>query len=144
MQHRHDMSDEVWDKIKEKLPGSDGHTGRPAVDNRKFIDAVMWILRTGSPWRDLPKEYGDWKNTHRRFCRWRDKCIWENILEVVSGDPDYQWMMLDSTYIECHQHSSGANGGPTARYIWPWMRLVCRSEPLLQMVPQMIAQRLSS
>ena len=54
-----------------------GKRGRPAKDNRLFLNAVFWILRTGAPWRDLPPDYGGWKNTHRRFCRWRDRGVWE-------------------------------------------------------------------
>ena len=69
MLHRHDISD---DMIKDILPGTNGNIGRPAKDTRQFINAVLWIIRTGAPWRDLPAEYGDWKNTNRRFCRWRD------------------------------------------------------------------------
>lgn len=114
MLHRHDISDKLRAKIEKNLPGSEGHTGRPAEDNRKFIDAVFWILRTGAPWRDLPPEYGDWKNTHRRFCRWRDKGIWEKILEMVTEDADTEWIMIDSTYCKCHQHASGARGGNQA------------------------------
>ncbi|MBQ9335309.1 MAG: transposase [Alphaproteobacteria bacterium] len=83
MVHRHDISDEIWNKINVNLPGSMEHTGRNGVDNRRFINAVFWILRTGAPWRDLPKEYGDWKNTHRRFTRCRDRGIWEKILQSV-------------------------------------------------------------
>ena len=73
---RHDMIDVVWERLRPHLPGGEGKRGRPAHDNRRFIDAVCWILRTGAPWRDLPPDYGDWKNTHRRFCRWRDRGVW--------------------------------------------------------------------
>ena len=73
--HRHDISDELWDILKPHLPGRKGVRGVTARDNRLFINAVFWILRTGSPWRDLPPDLGDWKNTHRRFCRWRDKGV---------------------------------------------------------------------
>jgi hypothetical protein len=95
---------------------------------------------------------GDWKDTQRRFSRWRDNGIWEKLLEVVSGDPDYTWLMIDATFVKCHQHSAGAiggneemsisKGGSTARYTWPWMRMVCRAELLLQMVLQLIVQGL--
>jgi len=68
---RHGMTDAVWERLRPHLPGGKGKQGRPAHDNRRFIDAVCWILRTGAPWRDLPPDYGDWKNTHRRFRRWR-------------------------------------------------------------------------
>jgi transposase len=150
-QHRHDISDEVWAKIESYLPGTPGKLGRNAKDNRKFINAVMWILRTGAPWRDLPPSYGDWKNTHRRFSRWRDKGVWEYLLEVVIDEPDLEWLMIDASHIKVHPHAAGAvggnqdmersKGGSIQRYIWPWMRMVCRSELLLQMVPRLIAHR---
>lgn len=152
MHHRHDISDNLWERIKEKLPGSEGKRGKPSKNNRRFINAVFWILRTGAPWRDLPPDYGDWKNTHRRFCRWRDSGVWEHILEVVCVEPDCEWIMVDATFVKCHIHAAGARGGnqemsvskggSTVRCIWPWMRMVCRSEQLLQMVPPQIVQNL--
>ena len=71
--HRHDISDHAWSLLAPLLPGRGGAWGGRAKDNRLFVNAIFWILRTGSPWRDLPSEYGGWKNTHRRFCRWRGK-----------------------------------------------------------------------
>ena len=82
---RHDISDRVWSVLEPHLPGKVGSVGRPSSDNRLFINAVFWILRTDAPWRDLPPDYGDWKNTHRRFIRWRDKGIWEKLLEQLIG-----------------------------------------------------------
>ncbi len=73
---RHDISDRVWLLLEPHLPGRAGSWGGVAQDNRRFINAIFWILRTGAPWRDVPPDYGDWKNTHRRFCRWRDKGLW--------------------------------------------------------------------
>ena len=81
---RHDISDRAWEILQPLLPGGTGKTGRPAQDNRRFINAVCWILRTGAPWRDLPPDYGDWKNTHRRFCRWRDRGVWTSLLETLN------------------------------------------------------------
>ncbi len=63
-----------------------------AKDNRLFLNAVFWILRTGAPWRNLPPDYGDWKNAHRRFCRWRDKGIWEDLLSQIIDEPDFEWI----------------------------------------------------
>lgn len=71
--HRHDIDDRAWSIIEPLLPGQKGQWGGVAEDNRRFVNAVFWVLRTGAPWRDLPPDYGGWKNTHRRFCRWRDK-----------------------------------------------------------------------
>jgi len=148
---RHDISGELWEKLKPHLPDRKGGWGAVAQDNRRFINAVFWILRTGSPWRDLPPDYGDWKNTHRRFCRWRDKGIWEYLLKLLVDDPDYEWLMIDASHIKVHPHAAGATGGnqdmsvtkggSTQNYIWPWMRMVCRSESLLRKVPLRIAHR---
>ena len=113
--HRHDISDDTWKVLETLLPGSKGSWGRIAQDNRRFINAVFWILRTGAPWRDLPPEYGDWKNTHRRFTRWRDKGIWEKIFEQLIEQfgvkKEFAWVMIDATYVKCHMHASGARGG---------------------------------
>ncbi len=150
---RHDISDRIWDLLKEHLPGRKGAAGRPAKDNRQFINAVFWILRTGAPWRDLPPDYGKWKNTHRRFCRWRDRGVWEKLLQELVDEPDYEWLMIDASHCKVHPHATGApggnqdmgrtKGGSTLRFIWPWMRMVCRSESLLQKVPVRIAMKLA-
>src|SRR3954468_15298944 len=78
-----------WDRIKDLLPGRIGHVGATARNNRLFIDAVLYRLRTGIPWRDLPERFGDFKNIHRRFSRWAEKGLWTNLL--------YQRRMKTST-----------------------------------------------
>ena len=88
-QHRHDMSDSAWEKIRPHTIGEKGTRGGNARDTRQFINGVFWILRTGAPWRDLPEMYGNWKNVQRRFCRWCDKGIWEKILEALVDDAGY-------------------------------------------------------
>jgi transposase len=148
---RHDISDPAWKILEPLLPGRPGSWGGIAQDNRRFVNAVFWILRTGAPWRDLPPDYGDWKNTHRRFSRWRDKGIWEKLFEALIDDPDFEWLMIDASHAKIHPHAAGAGGGNeatgltkgggTRKYIWPWMRMVCRSGLLLQEVPLRIAQR---
>jgi len=150
---RHDISDRTWSLLEPHLPGREGSWGKKAKDNRQFINAVFWILRTGAPWRDLPSDYGDWNNTNRRFCRWRDRGIWEKILENLIDNPDFEWLMIDATHCKVHPHAAGAKGGNqdigrtkgglTPRYILPWMRMVCQSELLLQKVPSLIARRLA-
>jgi transposase len=151
-QRRHDISDKTWALLEPHLPGREGVWGGVARNNRLFINAVLWILRTGAPWRDLPPCYGKWNNTHRRFCRWRDKCIWEKLLEVFIKDPDMEWLMIDASHIKVHMHATGARGGnqemghtkggSTQNCIWPWMPMVCRSERILQRVPWLIVRRL--
>jgi transposase len=108
---RHDISDKVWDLLAPHLPGKKGDWGRVAHDNRLFINAVFWILRTGSPWRDLPPDYGGWKNTHRRFSRWRDRGIWASLQERLIVEPDFEWLMIDASHIKVHPHACGARGG---------------------------------
>ena len=101
--HRHDISDHAWSLLAPLLPGRRGDWGGRAKDNRLFVNAIFWILRTGAPWRDLPPEYGGWKNTHRRFCRWRDKGTWEHVLANPMDMPDFEWLMIDSTYcVDAH------------------------------------------
>ena len=89
---------------------------------------------------------------HRRFIRWRDKGVWERLREVLIDEPDYEWLMIDASHCKVHPHAAGAKGGnqdmsrtkggSTQRYIWPWMRMVCRSELLLRRVPEQIEHRL--
>jgi len=132
--------------------GRKGQWGGIAEDNRRFINAVFWILRTGAPWRDLPTEYGNWNSVAKRFRRWVESGLWENILEKVIDDPDYEWLMIDASHIKVHPHAAvaaGGNqdmertkGGLTPKYILPWMRMVCWSEYLLQRVPSMIVNKL--
>jgi len=148
---RHDISEHIWDLLMPHLPGQKGQWGGVARDNRLFINAVFWILRTGAPWRDLPPDYGDWKNVHRRFCRWRDKGVWERLLEILVNEPDYEWLMIDASHVKVHAHGTGAvggnqdmgltKGGSIQRYTWPWMRMVCRSEYLLHQVPLRIVHK---
>ena len=150
--HRHDISDEAWALIEPHTIGNKGTWGGNAKDTRLFINAVFWILRTGAPWRDLPPDYGNWNTVQRRFCRWRDKGIWEKLLESLVDNPDFEWLMIDASHIKVHPHAAGAKGGnqemsrtkggSTPRYIWPWMRMVCRSESLLRRVPLRIAHML--
>jgi transposase len=108
---RHDISDRTWEILKPLLPGQRGQWGGVAKDNRQFINAVFWILRTGAPWRDLPPVYGNWNTVHRRFIRWRDKNIWDRIRKKLITEPDYEWLMIDGSHIKIHPHAAGAAGG---------------------------------
>ena len=153
MQRRHDMRDEVWRLLQPLLPGQRGQWGGIAEDNRRFVNAVFWVLRTGAPWRDLPPVYGKWNSVYQRFRRWRDDGTWERVLEALIKEPDFEWVMIDASHVKVHPHAAGAvggnqgmgvtKGGSTPRYTWPWMRMVCRSEYLSQQVPPLIARRLS-
>ena len=105
---RFELSDEQWERVKHLLPGQAGMPGQTAKDNRLFLRAVLWIARTGAPWRDLPEEFGNWNSVFRRFNRWSKNGRWEQIFEALQ-DPDLKKVMLDSTIIRAHLHAAGAS-----------------------------------
>jgi transposase len=104
---RHEISDEQWNKIKDLLPGTPGDPGKTAEDNRGFINAVLWIAKTGAPWRDLPERFGAWNSVFQRFDRWCKRSVWTRLLRAWQ-DPDLECLMLDSSVIRAHQHAAGA------------------------------------
>jgi transposase len=106
---RHEIADDYWERIKDLLPGRPGDPGVTAKDNRLFINAVLWIAKTGAPWRDLPERFGRWDTVWKRFDRWSKKGAWERVFEALQ-DPDLEWMILDSTVIRAHQHAAGKKG----------------------------------
>jgi transposase len=117
--HRHAIADEKWNRIKGLLPGQAGHPGVTAKNNRLFVDAVLWIAKTGAPWRDLPERFGNWNSVWRRFDRWARKGVWQRVYEELR-DPDLEWLILDSTVIRAHPHAAGAqktdgSGGQAAQ-----------------------------
>jgi transposase len=121
IRHRHAITDADWQRIKDLLPGQPGQHGKVAKDNRLFLDAVLWIAKTGAPWRDLPPRLGNWNSAWRRFDRWAGKGIWQRVLEALQ-DPDLEWLILDSTVIRAHPCAAGAEKkrtGPGGRRIRP-------------------------
>ena len=88
--------------------GKAGDRGRSAKDNRLFVEAVIWLARTGSPWRDLPPEFGNWHSTYVRFARWRDAGVWDRVALALAGERDLARVFIDSTIVRAHQHASGA------------------------------------
>jgi transposase len=105
---RYGLRDDQWERIKDFLPGSEGHVGGTAKDNRLFVEAVLYRYRTGCPWRDLPERFGYWKSVHQRFSRWATSGVFERIFKALASDHDNEYMMIDATIVRAHQHSSGA------------------------------------
>lgn len=103
---RYEITDEKWERITNLLPGKDTDPGRTAEDNRRFINAILWIARSGAPWRDLPERYGNWNSVFKRFNRWSQAKRWQRIFQALQ-DPDLDWVMLDSTTVRAHQHAAG-------------------------------------
>lgn len=108
MVRRYALRDDPWERIKDFLPGREGHVGGTAFDHRLFVDAVRYRYRAGVPWRDLPERFGDGKNTHRRWSRWAEHGVWEKIFKHLADDADHEYAMIDSTIVRAHQHSAGA------------------------------------
>lgn len=105
------LSDRVWFLIAPLLPGKASDCGVTARDNRLFLEAVLWRVRVGAPWRDLPSGFGEWNSVFRRFRRWAQSGVFDRIFEAVSGDPEFEYVMIDGTIISAHQKASGAKGG---------------------------------
>jgi transposase len=106
---RYEMTDLQWDQIKNLFITQ--KTGRPAKDNRMTFNAILWIARSGSAWRDLPERYGSWKTVYSRFCKWRDDGTLLFIFKALHADADYENLSIDSTLVKAHQHSAGAKKG---------------------------------
>ena len=111
---RHEITDDHWERIKDFLPGQAGDPGVTAQDNRLFVNAVLWIAKTGAPWRDLPERFGRWGSVWKRFDRWGKKGVWKRVFEELQ-DPDLEWMIIDSTVVRAHQHAAGKRGGKAER-----------------------------
>ena len=105
------LSDAQWGKISGLIIGRPDQRGSTGRDNRMFVEGVLWIVRTGSPWRDLPEAFGEWNSVFRRFSRWSAKGVWQRLFEALSDDPDFEYLIVDSTIVRAHQHASGAKGG---------------------------------
>lgn len=105
---RYALGDDQWERIKDLLPGREGHVGVTAKDNRLFVEAVLHRYRAGIPWRDLPERFGGWNKMPTHFCRWASSGVWERIFRPLAGDADNESALIDSTLVRAHQHSAGA------------------------------------
>ena len=110
---RFGLRNDQWERIKDILPGREGHVGGTAEDNRLFVEAVLYRFRTGCPWRDLPERFGHWKSVHQRFGRWAKSGVFDRIFKLLASDRDNEYMMIDATIVRAHQHSAGRTGRAT-------------------------------
>jgi len=128
---RSQLSDSQWQKVR-KVIDDEPHVGRPGLDDRRFIEAVLWWRRTGVPWRDLPTEFGPWKTVFNRFDRWSKNGRWSRLFRALRVGIDNEWHSIDSTKNRAHQH-----GLPLAfritegqrHDIVPASELVCETRP---------------
>ncbi len=109
------LTDAMWARIEDMLPGKKSDPGGTAADNRLFMEAVLWRFRTGSPWRDLPARFGNWNSVFKRFRRWALSGVFERVSDALSEEFDLEWVFVDGTVVQAHQKASGAKGGPRAR-----------------------------
>ena len=100
------LRDDQWSRIEGFLSGKATDSGVTAKHNRLFVEAVLWIIRTGSPWRDLPADFGHWHRVYVRYNRWSKKGIWERIFTTMSDDPDLEYLMVDGSIVRVHQHGA--------------------------------------
>src|SRR5918994_1955412 len=118
---RSELTDAQWDRLHPLLPPQKPRTGRPASDHRTVINGILWILRTGSPWRALPERYGSWETVSPRFYRWQKAGVWDRVLSKIQrqadtdGRLDWSLHFVDSTVVRAHQHAAGAKGGTRRR-----------------------------
>jgi transposase len=109
------LNDTQWAKMAPYCLGKPGDPGRSGGNNRLFVEAVLWVARTGSPWRDLPRGFGNWSSAYTRFGDWVKADVWRRLFEAVSDDPDMEYAMVDATIVKVHRHGQGAKGGLKAR-----------------------------
>jgi transposase len=117
MVKRYELTDAQWQRIEGLLPGKKRDPGRTAADNRLFVDGVLWVLRSGAHWHDLPARYGKWKSVHTRFARWAKNGTWERMFEVLIKDRKNEYLMLDTTLVRAHQQAATGKGGTKTR-LW--------------------------
>ena len=118
---RHRLTDEEWARVSPHLPAERGRRGRPARDNRLLLDAMLWRLAAGQPWRDLPSEFGPWQSVYTRFSRWRDAGVLTAVLRALQEEADARgevgWNLhhVDSTVVRAQRSAAGAKRGETRR-----------------------------
>jgi len=117
MTKRYELNENQWARIAKLLPGKAGDPGRSGKDNRLFVHGVLWVLRSGARWSDLPERYGKWKSVHKRFTRWAKARVWEKVFLSLRQDPENDYLMLDSTLVKAHQQAVTGKGGPATR-LW--------------------------
>ena len=126
--HRGDLTDAQWERLQPLVPpqrrGKGTTGGRPSIDHRRIINGIVWILRTGAPWGDVPDRYGKRSTVSSRYYRWKQQGVWDRIYDAVraqadsAGELDWEIHHVDATVIRAHQHAAGAKKGTPRRKRW--------------------------
>ncbi len=114
---RYELTQSQWERIEDLLPGKASDPGRTAADNRTFVNGVLWVLRSGARWSDLPARYGAYKSVHKRFTRWAAKGVWERIFQSLTRARDNEYLMIDSSIVRAHAQAATGKGGLRT---WLW------------------------
>ena len=114
------LRDDQWERIKDLAPGGRRGQRGPRCDNRRFIDALLWMARSGARWRDLPERFGAHEAVKRRYYRWIARGVLDRFVEVLSAEADLEWVMIDTTIIRAHQHAAGARRAKGGRMPKLW------------------------
>jgi transposase len=117
------LRDDQWERIKDFLPGGCKGKRGPRTDNRKFLDALLWMARSGGRWCDLPGELGDYRSVKRRYYRWIEMGVLDEMLAHLASEADLEWLMIDSTIVRAHQHAAGARKVKGGRMPRAWAGL---------------------
>lgn len=120
---RYELSHAQWERIEPLLPGKAGDPGRTAADNRGFVNGVLWVLRSGARWSDLPPRYGAYKSVHKRFTRWATNGVWARVFQALIRDQDNEYLMIDSSIVRAHAQAATGKGGRRTR-LWGALEVV--------------------
>ena len=121
MGRRHELTDDEWTTLEPLLPPEKPPIGKPNLPHRTVLNGILWRIRTGAPWRDLPERYGTWQTVYSRFRRWQLAGVWDRILAALQaaadarGELDWSLHFLDGTVIRAHPHAAGAKKGAVIR-----------------------------
>lgn len=117
MAKRYELTDAQYERIRDILPSKASDSGRTAENNHRFINGVIWVLRSGAHWHDMPERYGNWKIVHKRFSHWANKGVWEAVFARLLKDAKNDYIMKDSTLVKAHQQAAtGKRGRPGRRW----------------------------
>ncbi|MCL1989632.1 MAG: transposase [Defluviitaleaceae bacterium] len=131
-----DLTDRQWEKIDPIINARLGDWGGAnANDNRLFVNACLYILRTKSPWHQLPPKYGKYKAINRRFNRWRSQHIWDDVLVILLKEPDYEWLIIEP--------DENLADGQLPTFSMAWLNMVSPSRPLFRQIEKQFAKQLT-
>jgi transposase len=102
------LRDDQWERLREFVPGGCKGKRGPRADNRRFLNALLWMARSGGRWRDLPERLGDYETVKRRYYRWIEMGVLDAVLAALTREADLEWLMIDSTIVRAHQQAAGA------------------------------------